>query len=274
MAPQPNTSVDQIFDTLHLLAATEEAVGVAELARDLGLPTSTAHRLLVTLHDSGFAARDTTGTKYELGLEAHALVQGLFHEFPIQRAALPALRRAADRVGETTALEVRIGWLSVRMVGAEGWHEVHAGTRVGRMCPLGQSAAGLAILAFSAPADVDGYLAWEGDGPPAPARTRALRKTLAAISEAGYAQRKGAATDAAQLAFPVRSEGVGLAAVMLEGSGPAADPSATDLRRCHKIVAELEMLLANQPQLAQHPFAHVDPDELTRMLDGRRVAAT
>ena len=266
MSAQPNSSVDQIFDALGVMARSARAIGVVELARDLDLPTSTAHRLLVTLQDAGLAERDSTGAKYELGFGANALVHGLFHQYPLSRAALDHLYRLAEEVGETTAIDVRVGWLSVRMAGAEGWREIHAGTRLGETRALADSASGLAILGFLPDESVERYIDWEGGGERTPARTRALRRALEEVRQSGYAHHVGSNGSGAQLGYPVRVHGEAVAAISVHGNGPAVSPSASDRKRARTVVGDLERLLGRDPSLARDPFAHLDPNELTDLV--------
>lgn len=274
MAPEPNTSVDQIFDTLHLLVDSGQPSGVADVARDLGIPTSTAHRLLATINDAGFAVRDSTGTKYELGVRSHMLVHGLFRQFRIQHAAVPFLARLAKQLGETTALDVRVGWHVVRIAGFEGWNEVHAGTRIGQASPLAATAGGLAVLAHLPDDAVDGYLRWEGGGRRSPTRGRALRARLAQVAEHGWAREAGEDGDGAELAFPVRHEGRAFAALCVDGTGPivADPPRASDVSRARKVVEGLERAVAHDPALAHDPFAHLDADEIAATVGPPRAA--
>jgi DNA-binding IclR family transcriptional regulator len=270
MSAQPNSSVDQIFDALGVMARSGRAIGVVELARDLDLPTSTAHRLLVTLQDAGLAERDSTGAKYELGFGANSLVHALFQQYPLARAALDHLYRLAEQLGETTAIDVRVGWLSVRMAGAEGWREIHAGTRLGDTRPLADSASGLAVLAFLSDESVEGYIDWESGGKRAAARTRGLRRALEEIRQSGYAHHLGSNGGGAQLGYPVRANGQAVAAISIHGNGPAASPSASDLKRVRTIADDLERLLERDPSQARDPFAHLDPDELTALVRAGR----
>ena len=266
MPPEPNTSVDQIFEALDVLANAEHSVGVAEMARELALPTSTAHRLLVTLEDAGFAGRDMTRARYELGSRAHRLVHSLLAMYPIQHAAAPFLARLADASGETASLDVGVGWVTVRMVGAEGWHEVHAGQRMGETLPLGVSAAGLAILALAPPADVERYLAWEGRGRRIATRTRTLRAALAGVAEDGYTSMVTSDETGAQLAFPVTVGGRGVAAISLNGPPAALELTTTQLRAYRAIAVELNVMLDSDPAQARDPFAHLSAEELTGIL--------
>lgn len=268
MSPAPNTSVDQAFDALRLLAGGQP-VRVADAAREMGLPTSTAHRILATVADTGFARRDTTGTKYELGVRAHMLVHGLFRQFRIQREALPFLSRLARELGETATLDVRIGWLAVRMAGIEGWNEIHAGRRIGQTTPLAEAAGGLTILAYGEEASA--YKSWARTRRPPPASLDGLDADLARIRKRGYARRPEPGANGAEIAFPIRASGRAVAAVCINGHGPllaAEGADNADLAKAQIVVAELESKIAAEPEIAHDPFSHLDPDELTVAAEG------
>lgn len=264
MATVPNTSVDQSFDVLSLLSGTAEPVRVADLARKLDLPITTAHRLLVTLYDAGFAVRDTTGSKYELGPRAYELVHGLFAHYGIRDASLPFMARLTRATGETTALDVRVGWLTVRMAGYEGWREIHAGTLIGRTRHLADTAAGLAILGSLDDATVDRYLAWEAERRPGSVDPEELRAAAGHSHAAGLAHRADNG-DGYELSFAVKHEGRPIAAVTFNGTGPLVAeerPPAGEIRKCRRVISELEKLLVKQPGLAQDPFGELQPEAL------------
>lgn len=263
MKPTANTSVDQVFTALRLLAGGPP-VGVAEVGREMNLPTSTAHRVLATAADAGFASQDTTGAKYELGVRAHMLVHGLFRQFGVQRAALPILSRLAQELGETATLDVRIGWLAVRIAGFEGWGEIHAGRRIGQIAPLSESAGGLAILA-QLDCEND-YLAWAQGQNGRGIKAGAVRAELGRVRSQGFARTVQPGADGAEIAFPVRAaDGHALAAVCVDSQGPllAERPDPEMLGVILAQVAELEAVLAAEPELARDAFAHLDPDELS-----------
>lgn len=258
MAAQ-NTSVDQIFDALDVLSRATEPVGLSELARVLHLPLSTAHRLLATLQDTGYAERDSSGTKSELGRRAHQLVHGLFRQFGVRQAGIPLTSRLAREIGETVALDVRVGWYGVRMAGAEGWREVHAATRIGEMAALGLSTAGTAILAFLPDDELARYRAWHHHN-----SRDATSPNLDEVASSGFASRS-LGDDGVELAVPIRVEGRAIAAVSIEGVGPLLPSPSHDpevLAPVLQAVQEFEQLLAAQPHLRRDPFSHVDPDTI------------
>jgi DNA-binding IclR family transcriptional regulator len=264
LSAETNSSVDQVFDVLEVLGRSDEPVGVAELARTLSVPTSTAHRVLLTLHQADYAARDTTGTKYQLGVAAQELVHAFLRRLPIQAPSQPFLRRLAAETGDTVLLTSRVGWYSVRIAGIEGWGEIHAAPRLGQSALLELTPGGLGILAFLEADLPDRYLRWRS-GELGRAGIRQLRATLELSRERGYLlQTHG--DGRADIAMPVRStNGAVVASIVIEATDPEGRARAERRRiaRIRATVTELEALVRRRGALATDPFAHVEPEELT-----------
>lgn len=226
---------------------------------------STAHRLLVTLQDSGFAERDTTGARYELGPRAYQLVHSLFQQFDIRRASLPTLKHLAELTGETAVLDVRVGWFAVRMAGVEGWREIHPGAMIGRTVPLAESVEGSAIFARLTEQDQERYRSWRGNDAAALWPTC----TVEAPPVTGSHFVLDPARDGRHgtLSHVIVHESKPLASISLEGTGPlhVPNPPRELLAEVAGVVTELDRLVAANPDLANDPFAHVDPDLIQLM---------
>jgi IclR family transcriptional regulator, acetate operon repressor len=259
-----NSSVDQVFDVLAVLSASQEPIGVAQLARTLNVPTSTAHRVLATLQEAGYVARDTTGTKYQLGLGAQELTHALLRRFPLQTASQPFLRRLAAATGDTVVLTCRVGWYGVRMAGTEGWREIHSAPRLGQTTPLHGTPGGRAILAFLDEATREGYLRWRAGGKRATAAVRAIRADVEVIREHGHVLDHGA-EGRSDIALPLL-DGAGevAASIAIEAAEPdgGARAERTRISRARAVAAELEALLNERPELAIDPFEHLPSQEL------------
>lgn len=95
-------SIRKGFGTIELLNAAGRA-GVADIARDLGVPRTTAHRILETLTAAGVAARDPDG-RYGLTREALALASGFTATDLMVEQARPVLDALALSVKWPLAL--------------------------------------------------------------------------------------------------------------------------------------------------------------------------
>jgi DNA-binding IclR family transcriptional regulator len=267
MSATPNSSVDQVFDVLSVLSATDQPVGVAQLARTLDVPTSTAHRVLITLLEAGYVVRDTTGSKYQLGLGAQELTHALLRRFPVQAASQSFLRRLVAETGDTVVLTGRVGWYGVRVAGVEGWREIHAAPRLGQTALLEDAPGGRAILAFLDDTFLDAYLRWRGRGR-ATAAVRAIREDVQAIRDEGHVidRHDDGRVD---IAVPVRARERAVAAIAIEAAEHEGSVRAdrTRVSRAGAVAADLEKLLRDRPELAIDPFAHLSPAELSPGFD-------
>jgi IclR family acetate operon transcriptional repressor len=264
------TSADHVLDVLLSFRTATEPLSVTEISRRLGLPSSSVHRALVTLHDGGYLERRPGAAAYQVGVRVHELVHTLFNRFAIRGASRPYLRRLAASLGETVALSVRIGWYSVRITGIEGWRDLHRPLRLGETWPLHIGSSSRVILAFQPDAVIEEYLA---NRPFARYTARTLHtpdevwRDVRTTRERGYAL--GLAdvyAEARTIGFPVRDgSGRALAAVTISGAAVQFDPQPGDPRIEHwkAVVAELEALVQSQPERFRHPLPHVDPDALS-----------
>jgi DNA-binding IclR family transcriptional regulator len=124
------------------------AQGVTAIGRALGLPKSSAHRLLAALGRRGLVERDAGG-RYRPGIGLVALGLGVLEREPVVAAARPVLEEEAERLGETVFLvAARAGRLRV-LDKAEGTGFLRAAPRIGAEVPVHATAAGKLFLAFA-----------------------------------------------------------------------------------------------------------------------------
>lgn len=128
-----------------------EGLSTSQVAATTGLHRSIAHRLLVSLHRTGFAARDDGG-RYVVG----PAVAGLLGDSGpnLRTVAEPVLQRLARKLDATVSLVEVIGTAAVTTVVAEPptdgplfWY------RKGSRDPLDHGSGGLASLAAGPPRD-------------------------------------------------------------------------------------------------------------------------
>src|SRR5689334_19391540 len=143
------SSTRSVERALTLLAAVcgGGASTLAECARLTDLPASTALRLLRTLEQGEFVAREGEGGGYRPGPRMVQLgAQALGHEQLIPLCA-PALQSIVEATGESAYLSVRgPGASSLYVSLVEGTHSIRHSSWVGRTVPLEGSAVGAALL--------------------------------------------------------------------------------------------------------------------------------
>lgn len=229
------SSIEKALDVLlHLHQAG--AAGVSAVARALGLPKSTSHRLLAALVGRGLVERDAEG-RYRPGLRLLALGLGVLEREPVVVAARRVLEDEAAASGETLFLAAaRAGGLIV-LDKAEGTGFLRAAPRVGATVPVHATATGKLYLAFAADqlAGSDGLPARYT--PRIRTGARALARELALVRRRGWAtNREEWVPGLAVVAAPVRAAGRLQAVVAL--AAPAVRlPSAEVPRLAARLVA-------------------------------------
>ena len=140
-------TVEKAMEVLFHLHASQGAQGVTAVGRALGLPKSSAHRLLTSLGRRGLVERDDRG-RYSPGMALVALGLGVLEAQPIVVAAGPELESGAREIGDTFFLVAeRAGELTV-LAKAEGTGFLRASPQVGSTVPVHATAVGKLWLAF------------------------------------------------------------------------------------------------------------------------------
>ena len=163
--------------------------GVSEIAQTTGLHKATAHRITMTLTNSGFLERAADGDKFRLGLPVVALGLGALRRLDVRRAAQPHMQKLVDKFQEICALGVfdRGQVLYVEVVHSS--HSLTIAAQVGRHLPAHCTASGKVLLAFLPPEVVEPVLSL-----PLAAFTEKtitspdqLREELQVVQKRGYA---------------------------------------------------------------------------------------
>jgi DNA-binding IclR family transcriptional regulator len=142
------TSIDKAIDVLFHLHEDPTPLGVTAIGRALGIPKSSAHRLLAALSKRGLVEQGIDG-RYEPGIALVALGIGVLEREPLVAAARPILEAEAEELGETVFLTApRAGRLRV-LDKVEGTGFLRAAPRVGGEIPLHATAVGRLHLAFA-----------------------------------------------------------------------------------------------------------------------------
>lgn len=263
------TSADHVLDVLLAFREAVEPVGVAEISRRVELPTSTVHRALVTLHESGYLKRAVMGTGYQIGLKVHELVYAVFTRFAIHDASIPYLRRLAASSGETAILHVPVGYHAIRIAGIEGWREVHRPLLLGETFPLHAGAAQRAILACLPDAEIEVYFARGPLEKPAPLTVvdrDQLWEDIRNTRARGYTLSFGDLyPEARAVMVPVRdADGRPVASLGVAGAMSQLDPQPGDrcIEEWKTIINELEREVQDDSERFCNPYAHVDPTSI------------
>lgn len=130
------------------------AVSLTEVAHELDVSPSIAHRLLATCCAADFARQEAAGGAYTVGPALHELSLGSSQAIPLREAGAAVLAKARKALGETVSVVVMEG-RAVRFVETlEGEGVVRVSAPIGRTFPAHATAAGRALLACLSPDDL------------------------------------------------------------------------------------------------------------------------
>lgn len=142
-------SVRRTIDILRAVSRhNESGQRLAEIARAVGLPSPTVHRILAVLVEEAFVDFDAVQKRYHLGTDLYAMGAAT-QEFFIRDRFHGALKRICDRTEDATYLLIRSGYDGVCIDRVVGRFPVQVlGYEIGQRRVLGIGAAGKALLAF------------------------------------------------------------------------------------------------------------------------------
>lgn len=182
----------QALAVLQALAGQSGPVPAAALARDLGIPRSTAYHLLTELIHAGFVVHLPEERRYGLGVSAFELGTAYLRQEPIARLARPVLARLVDAVGHSAHLAVLHGREVLYVVEERAPGRPPLVTDVGVRLPAQLTASGRAMLADLPAAqvralfpDANAFVERHGAGPQS---LSALRRLLAQVRQVGASE--------------------------------------------------------------------------------------
>ncbi|HET8604766.1 MAG TPA: IclR family transcriptional regulator [Marmoricola sp.] len=188
-APAPDM-VGKALSLLTRLGDYPEGAPAAELARQVGFPLSTAHRLLGSLVRDGFVSFDQRDKRYTLGLRVFQLAQSVLRARGLTGLARPVLEEVSSVTQEATLLAVRDGERQLYLYSIEGPQQVRVVGEAGRHGPLHCTSQGKVLVAFADPAARE-YLVenlpLDPAGPRAITTRSRFRQEIAEVRERGYA---------------------------------------------------------------------------------------
>ena len=146
---QGSQTLERGLAVLLELGRHPQGLTTSEVASRCGLHRSITHRLLVSLHHTAFASRDTDG-RYTVGPTVHELVRDARPQ--LREVAEPVLHRLARRVDASASLVEVAGDHAVTTLVAEPPSDgPRFSYRLGNRDPLDRGAGGLAALASGPP---------------------------------------------------------------------------------------------------------------------------
>jgi IclR family acetate operon transcriptional repressor len=202
MAPKPSAaraevdnagrvqSISRALAILRALAESGDGMTLTDVAQMVGLPASTAHRLLTTLQQERFVRFDATAHLWQVGVGAFIVGNAFARTRDVVAMARPYLRRLMEEGGETANLYLEQDGEAICMAQVECRQMMRAIARPGGRVKMHCSGAGKAMLGWLPEAELTRVIRQHGltrftertlDTP-----TR-LRRDLEQVRARGYA---------------------------------------------------------------------------------------
>lgn len=137
----------QALDVLEHLSRHAEPVPAASIARDLGLPRSTAYHLLSVLQARGYVTHYVEERRFGLGQAAYELGSAYQRQAPLARLARGTMRRLVDQCGRNAHFATLDGRDVIYLLEDRAPGQPMLVTDVGVRLPGHLTASGLAMLA-------------------------------------------------------------------------------------------------------------------------------
>ena len=139
-------SVRRALDILELMLARGEALSVAEIVAQLGIPKSTTYELIRSLADGGYVERSGKGGGLFLGRKLFELGMAYRSKVDLLKDGSPIVEELSDQVGETVQLSVLENDMMLVLLKEEGSQPIRIISRVGSRVPINWAAAGRLLV--------------------------------------------------------------------------------------------------------------------------------
>jgi DNA-binding IclR family transcriptional regulator len=151
--PEKIESVSRVFHIAELLAS-QDGMGVTELANEVGVAKSTIHDHLSTLREMGYVIKD--GNTYNLSLRFLRFGEYVRSRDKLYRSVHEDVQEIANETGQRTQFVAREEDMGIPLLYATGKKSMqYIGFDLGQPMSLHATAAGKAIFAHLPPETID-----------------------------------------------------------------------------------------------------------------------
>lgn len=150
LAPDTHGKTVQALDRglmLLMALAKEGAVTLTEIALRIGMPASSAHRLLITMQHHDFVEFNETDQTWTIGVEAFRVGSSFTQQTNLVEAGRDILRHLMEETGETANLAISDNGFVVFVSQVEASHPIRAFYPPGTRGHMHASGIGKALLA-------------------------------------------------------------------------------------------------------------------------------
>jgi IclR family acetate operon transcriptional repressor len=154
-------ALDRGLNLMRVLSK-EAASTLTDLALQVGMPPSTAHRILATLQSQGFVELDQSTQQWSIGIEAFRVGSAYLGRTNLVEAARATMRELTEQTGETANLAVANQGDVVFISQVESRHPIRAFFQPGTRGFMHASGIGKVLLANLERSEVENILQKKG----------------------------------------------------------------------------------------------------------------
>jgi DNA-binding IclR family transcriptional regulator len=239
--PEPRTSFERGLAIMVRVAATGE-VSVEELARDLGIPTSTVYRYIKSLRELSLI--EESHGSYTPGWRLLDLSGQHLTHTRLAEIGVSVLDSIVEATSETAVLAVRSGLHAICLKQVTSSHSLRYAFKINQLLPLHAGAGQRTLLAFAPEPVIAKVL--EQSFPRFTERTpsrAALLEYLKQVRETGYAISRGELSQGAvAIARPVFSGGEIVCSLAVAGPEIRCGSDAWSRRALQSLRAAADLL--------------------------------
>ena len=151
-------SIERAFAILEEVARHRDGIGLAELAKRVGLHSSTTFHLVRTMVQLGYVNQPKDSKKYRIGRRMFTLAAGALDEIELVNIATPILEKLTLDTGESSHFAIRSGEDIVVVAKTAGSGMFQLVDRSGALRPGHATALGKVLLAALEAPDLERFL--------------------------------------------------------------------------------------------------------------------
>jgi IclR family acetate operon transcriptional repressor len=183
-------SLSRALKLLNALSHHPQGLSLSEVAHHVGLPNSTAHRLLTTLQNERFVRFEADRSAWLIGVQAFRVGSAFVRSRDLVAIARPYMRRLMEQSGETVNLAIADRNEVIYLAQVETQKMMRAIAGPGGRAAMHCSGVGKALLAYTHPDCLEKvlpHIEFHRETPNTIASLPELKRELERIGRRGYA---------------------------------------------------------------------------------------
>jgi IclR family pca regulon transcriptional regulator len=199
-------SLERGLAILSTFTATKSLLGVSEIAREVELSRSSAHRYIATLTKLGYLEQDAPTRRYRLGPRVFDLGFSAINSMELRQIAVPALQELSDSTGHTVNMAVLDGadilYIERCRSSSHGQRDIDLNLHVGSRLPAYCTSMGKVLLAALPSEELEARMVrieFAKRGP------NTITARAALLAELALVRQRGLAVNNEELAYGLRS---------------------------------------------------------------------